>query len=121
MSHEVLGHRRFREALYGVLALAGLLGPWYFNVQYVTGGGNPADIAGALMLAFANPVSASLSLDLLIAFAAFALWAGPEARRVGMRSGWLYPVIGLLIAFAFAFPLFLFLRERRLGYELRGS
>ena len=62
----------------GGLALAGLLGPWYFNIAYVTGGGDPTDIAGALVLAFANPVSASLSVDLLIAFAVFAVWA---ARR----------------------------------------
>jgi hypothetical protein len=34
-----------------------------------------------------------------------------EARRLGMRFAWAYVALGMLVAFACAFPLFLFVRE----------
>jgi hypothetical protein len=106
-----------REAVYGPLALAGLVATWYFNISYAMQGGSLSDIDAAARLAFANPISSSLSVDVLIAFVAFALWAGPEARRIGMRAGWVYPLLGLFIAFAFAYPLFLLRRERHLRMQ----
>ncbi|MBW3671142.1 MAG: DUF2834 domain-containing protein [Acidobacteria bacterium] len=108
---------RSREAVYTLLALAGLIAPWYFNIRYAAQGGSLLDLGGAIRLAFANPVSSSLSVDVLIAFAVFIVWVLPEARRIGMRAGWIYPVLGFLIAFAFAFPLFLLMRERHLRLE----
>jgi hypothetical protein len=36
-----------------------------------------------------------------------------------MRAPWAYPVAGLVVAFAFAFPLFLLLRERALDADRR--
>lgn len=103
-----------RVALYALLSLAGLVAPWYFNLDYVRQGGRPFDLGAALGLAFANPVSSSFSVDLLIAFLTFGVWAVLEARRIEMRAGWIYPLLGLLVAFAFAFPLFLLQRERHL-------
>ena len=40
-----------------------------------------------------------------------------EGRRVGIRRPWLYPIFGIILAFAFTFPLFLLLRERVLERE----
>ncbi|MCC6854689.1 MAG: DUF2834 domain-containing protein, partial [Microbacteriaceae bacterium] len=37
-----------------------------------------------------------------------------ESRRLGMRGAWLYIVLSGLTAFAFTFPLFLAMRQRRL-------
>lgn len=107
-----------REAAYAGLALVGLLGTWYFNIQYVAQGGgfHPATW---LRLGFVNPAAASLTVDLLVAFVAFLFWAVLEARRLRMRAGWLYPVVGVLVAFAFAFPLFLMMRERHLRFQDR--
>lgn len=104
-------------AVYALLALAGLVGPWYFNIRYALGGGSPTDIPAALELAFANSVSSSLSTDLFIAYLAFALWAVLEARRIGIPRGWVYPLLGLCVSFAFAFPLFLYQRERHSARE----
>lgn len=103
-----------REMVFALLALLGLAVPWYFNFQYAAQGGNPFDLVGFFSLGFVNPAASSLTMDLVIAFTAFALWTMPEARRIGMRAGWLYPLLGFFIAFAFAFPLFLFMRERHL-------
>lgn len=106
-----------REAVYALFTLAGLVAPWFFNISYAAQGGNLIDIGAAARLAFSNPISSSLSADLLIAFLAFAFWVGSEARRIGMRAGWMYPLLGLFIAFAFAFPLFLLRRERHLRMQ----
>lgn len=107
---------RAREAAYAGLALLGLLGTWYFNIQYVAQGGgfNPA---AWLRLGFVNPAAASITVDLLVAFATFLVWTVLEARRLGMPVAWLYPVIGFLVAFAFAFPLFLLMRERHIRVQ----
>jgi Terpene cyclase DEP1 len=53
-----------------------------------------------------------LALDLSIAFAAFALWAAWEGRRLEMRSWWVPVPASLLVGLCFALPLFLLLRER---------
>ncbi len=103
-----------REATYAGLALLGLAVPWLFNLQYAAQGGNLLDLVGFFSQGFVNPAASSLTVDLVIAYAAFALWAIPEARRLGMRAGWFYPLLGFFVAFACAFPLFLFMRERRL-------
>jgi hypothetical protein len=44
-----------------------------------------------------------------------------ESRRLRMRFGWLYVVAAGLTAFAFTFPLFLAMRERRLTRMARAS
>ena len=103
-----------REALYALLAAAGLVATWWFNIAYLAAGGSWADLPAVLRLAFANPISSSFSADLFVSFATFVVWAVVEARRIGMRAGWAYPLAGLFLGFALVFPLFLFARERHL-------
>lgn len=61
--------------------------------------------------------AAQLAADVSIAFAALALWAAWEGRRLGMRTWWLPVPASLLVGVCFALPLFLLLRER----AVRGS
>ncbi len=101
-----------RQTVYGVLAVVGLVGTWYFNLTY-----DGSDAGGASYLAawFANSASSSAAVDLLVAFAAGSVFMVTEGRRLGMRAPWLYVVFGAVLAFAFTFPLFLLLRERALN------
>ena len=46
---------------------------------------------------------------------AFLVWLFAESRRLEMPRPWVYVVLTFGIAFAFAFPLFLLMRERRLA------
>ncbi|HEX8496761.1 MAG TPA: DUF2834 domain-containing protein [Actinomycetales bacterium] len=96
-----------RQIAYGVLAVVGLVGTWYFNLTY-TGE------ASYLAAWFANAASSSAAVDLLVAFGAGSIYMVTEGRRLGMRAPWLYVVFGAVLAFAFTFPLFLLLRERAL-------
>jgi hypothetical protein len=96
-----------RQIVYGVLAVVGLVGTWYFNLTY-------SGEASYLAAWFANAASSSAAVDLLVAFTAGSIFMIVEGRRLGMRAPWLYVVFGAVLAFAFTFPLFLLVRERAL-------
>lgn len=94
---------------YLVLALAGLIGTLALNVWSVILMRNyVADLFGS------GPAVGSIGVDLLIVAAAGCILIVVEARRLGMRRAWLYIVLSGVTAFAFTFPLFLAMRERRL-------
>ena len=44
----------------------------------------------------------------------FLVFSFVEARRLGMQHWWVWPLLTFGIAFAFAFPLFLYFRDRRI-------
>lgn len=103
-----------REAVYAVLAILGLVGPWFFNLQFMAQNPGSFDLIAFFAEGFTTAATSSMTADLFVAFAAFALFVVAEAQRVGMRHGWAYVVLGFFVAFACAFPLFLCLRERHL-------
>jgi hypothetical protein len=106
------------EATYYLIAFLGLAIGWYFNIQYITRYGSQAGWAHWTGLLFANPASASGGQDLILAnVLIFPLWTMSEARRAGMRAGWLYFPVSLLTSYAFALALFLALRQRRLAMQ----
>ena len=93
----------------------GLLATWYFNLAFMAEAGGSFDVAEFVAAGYANNASSSLSNDLVIGTVAFLVWSNQEARRLGMRHWWAYVVITFAVAFAVAFPLFLFMRDRRLS------
>lgn len=96
--------------IYLVLAVAGLIGTWAFNLMAIT---QAVDFIGDLLNS--GPAVSSISVDLLVVAIAGCVFIVVEARRLGMRFGWLYVVLAGVTAFAFTFPLFLAMRERRLS------
>jgi hypothetical protein len=100
--------------LYLALAVAGGVLPWMANLDYMRAYGSSLDISQFVQLANANPAAQSLSRDLLIGASAITIWMVVESRRLQMRHLWVVLLSSVTIAFAFAAPLFLFLRERRL-------
>jgi len=103
-----------RQATYAVLAGAGLVATWYFNLQFMRESGGAFSVVEFVRAGYANSAASSLSNDLLIGTLAFLVFSYAEARRLGMRHWWVVPVLTFGVAFACAFPLFLLLRERRL-------
>jgi hypothetical protein len=102
--------------VYLVLAVAGLIGTWTFNVLAVV---QMADFIGDLMTS--GPAVSSITVDLLVAAVAGSVFIIVEARRLRMRFGWLYVVGAGLTAFAFTFPLFLAMRQRHLTRIARAT
>lgn len=101
--------------LYLALALAGGILPWLANLEFIGSYGAAFDLSLFVQLANANPAAQSLSRDLLIGATAVTIWMVVESRRLQMRHLWLVLLSSVTIAFAFAAPFFLFLRERRLA------
>jgi hypothetical protein len=96
--------------VYLLLSIGGLIGTWWFNTLAIIGA---RDYLGDLMTS--GPSVSSITVDLLVAAVAGSIFIIVEARRLGMRFGWLYVVGSALTAFAFTFPLFLAMRQRRLN------
>ncbi len=105
--------------LYLALALAGGVLPWLSNLEFMREYGASFDLAQFIALANANPAAESLSRDLLVGASAITIWIVVESRRLQMRHLWIVLLSAGTIAFAFAAPFFLFLRERRLAEMAR--
>jgi hypothetical protein len=99
--------------VYGVFALCGLVGPWIFNLQFIHAHGG-FSVSEFVAECFTAPATRSLSIDITVAALAWIAWMVGEARRLGMRHWWIYIVLVFGVAFGFACPFFLFMRERHL-------
>jgi len=100
-------HQRFW--FYLILSIIGLVTAWVFN--------GIASIQGQdyLQAWFGQEVDWVLSLDILIVAIAGSAFMIMEARKLGIKRVWLYIVLSGVTAFAFTFPLFLAVRERKLA------
>ncbi len=102
----------FKEICFALLAVLGAVIPWYYNLQFMSASGGVIEfVAGG----FANPAAASLSVDLLVGSTAVIIWMVAEARQLEMKHWWIYLALIPTVAFAFACPLFLLMRERKLN------
>lgn len=100
-------HQRFW--FYLIVSIMGLVTAWVFN--------GIASIQGQdyLQAWFGQEVDWVLSLDILIVAIAGSAFMVMEARKLGIKRVWLYIVLSGVTAFAFTFPLFLAVRERKLA------
>ena len=92
---------------YLAISTFGLVGAMAFNTLAVL---QMRDFFGDWL--GSGPAVSSLAVDLLGAAVAGSIFIITEARRIGMRCGWLYVVLSGVTAFTFTFPLFLAMRER---------
>jgi hypothetical protein len=104
--------------VYLAFALAGIVVPWYFNIQHFLTSDIPFTPVTFVQSGLVTPMSSSLTVDFFIGSTAMLIWMGVEGRRLGMRRVWLYFVATFMIAFAFACPFFMFMRERKLAATL---
>ena len=95
--------------IYLTLSVIGLVGTATFNALAVV---QLRDFFGDW--SGSGPAVSSLTLDLAIAAIAGSILIIVEAKRLRMKRGWLYVVLSGVTAFAFTFPLFLAMRERKL-------
>ncbi|RUR01790.1 DUF2834 domain-containing protein [Labedella endophytica] len=111
-SRPVPTHRRWtpRAYLYLALAAAGLVGTWTYNVIAII---ERRDVLGDWF--GGGPSVSSLTTDLLVVAVAAVIFMIVEGRRLRMKRVWLVVLTAPFIALAFAFPLFLALRERALA------
>jgi hypothetical protein len=105
-----------QQLFYASLAAVGVIATWTFNLQFIaeTGGFSVVEFVRAC---YANAAAASITNDLLVVVALFLFWSWRESRRLGMRHWWIYVPLTFGIAIAFAFPLFMLMRDRAMAAQ----
>ena len=98
-----------RYVFFLILSIIGVITAWVFNGIASVTGENYVDAW------FGSAVDWVLSLDILIVAIAGSAFMIFEARKLGMKRVWLYILLSGVTAFAFTFPLFLAMRERKLA------
>lgn len=105
------------EYLYLALAVVGYIAPGVPMVMESIETGNigfwlqPGRTISEL---FVNRTSTAFALDLFGTVVVALIWMTHEARRIGMRSVWVYWLLTWTLGLAGTLPLFLALRERAL-------
>jgi hypothetical protein len=62
-----------------------------------------------------NHASRSITWDIVIMYFTACTFMYRESKKIGMKYSYLYIIGGYGIAIAFTFPLFLFMRERKMN------
>jgi hypothetical protein len=104
-----------KQFVYLALAITGLCTTWYHNIAFMQETGGVFALGAFIDGVYANHASSSIGWDITVACIAFLVWMTGEARQLGMKHAWAYVVLTFGVAFAFAAPLFLFMRERHLA------
>ena len=94
------------------LAVAGTVFPYFFFTQFFLSG--QSSLGAFTTQLFATPPAAGLTSDLLVTSLAFWVWSFHEARSLKMSRWWAFVVLNLAIGLSCAFPLFLYMRARRI-------
>ena len=106
--------------LYLSFAIFGAILPTLSNIEFMKEYGAAFDIQNFVRLANINSAAQSLSRDLFIGAGAIMVWMINESRRLKIKNFWFIILTTFTIAFAFATPFFLFMREQRL-LELKDN
>ena len=99
------------KKLYLLLAGLGLIGPYYFLVQFLAAHG--LNLPLLVEQLFANSISTFFAVDLLITAIVFWVWSYHEAQRMSFKRWWLVVAATLTIGPSFALPAFLYVRSKR--------
>lgn len=109
---------RSMQRVYLVLAAVGYLAAGVPMLIESARSGNVlfwADPARTTRELFANLTSTAFALDLFAVVAAALVWMTREARRVGIPRVWRFWALTLVFGLGGTLPLFLYVRERRIG------
>jgi Terpene cyclase DEP1 len=101
------------KTIYLVLCFLGIaLTYWQFVPWVAQNGLNMPLFFGQL---FANRISAFFGMDVFVSAAALLVFMRTEASRLRIPGRWLPVTALILVGVSLALPLFLYLRERKLG------
>jgi hypothetical protein len=101
-----------KKNIFLILAILGFIAPYYFFLQVPPE--NALDLPGLIQPLFANNFMRGVAMDLTVSVIVFWVYVFLEARKLDMKSPWVYLLATLLVGLSFALPLFLYFRERKL-------
>lgn len=99
--------------IYLLLAILGLVCTWYFNIQFYL---NETDTSILNFIAQTTTTfpAKSINADISIVVITFLVWMIYESRKLNIKRWWIIIPLTFLVAIAFSFPLFLYMRANRL-------
>ena len=95
--------------IYLILAVLGICYTWYYNIQYFQTAEAPS-LINFFKDAQANFAGKSFGADLTVVVLTFFAFYIPESFRLKIKFWWVLVPLTFLIAIAFTFPLFLYMR-----------
>ena len=99
--------------LYLLLAILGLAYTWYFNIQfYLTE--TDTSITNFIALTKTTLPAQSIIADITVVVITFLIWMIYESLKLKIKFWWVIIPLTFLVAIAFSFPLFLYMRANRL-------
>ncbi|GAA2100858.1 DUF2834 domain-containing protein [Actinomadura alba] len=101
---------RLLIGVYAAIALGALTATWWQNIRFLRSEDN-GGVLGFVRDGYANPAAASISNDIIFVLLAVVVLMVVEARRLGIRHVWTYPLLSLAVALSVALPLFLIARQ----------
>jgi hypothetical protein len=107
-----------RAIVFLALAIAGLLGQLALFGVFLADNG--LDLGEFTNQIFSSTIAALTFADLMMCAVVFYAWMPREAARVGIRRWWPF-ALASLGGVCFAFPLFLYFRERRVDSARRAQ
>ena len=102
-----------RKGLYLALCILGTILPYSQFIPFLGEHGlNPSLIVQQL---FANKISGFFGMDVVVSSLVLWVFVYSEGPRLGMRRLWIYVAFNLLVGVSLALPLFLLMRESKVG------
>ena len=102
-----------KKYIFLAIAILGLCYTWYYNILFFLETENTS-IVYFFEMAQINYAGKSFGADLTVVVITFFVWMIPDARKLKVKYWWILIPLTFLIAIAFAFPMYLYMRERRL-------
>lgn len=98
--------------IFGLLAVAALVGTQWALADFISGHGSIADFVRATVH---GPAATFTTIDLMTVAIVATIFMVVEGRRVGVPWLWVYVALVFVVAVSVAFPLFLIARTRRMA------
>ena len=99
--------------LYLTLSVLGICYTWYYNIQYFQTV-EDANLVGFFQDAQQNFAGKSFGADLTVVLLTFFAFIIIDTKKIKVKLWWLLIPLSFLIAIAFTFPLYLYMRENAL-------
>jgi hypothetical protein len=114
---------KIRQFIYILLAIGGFVFTTYYLLRFIELTEGSVSFTNFMKFdwilffksGFANPAAGFITVDVITGAIAYLVWMVPEARSLKMKHWWIYLVLVFAVSFAFSFPVFLFMRERKLN------
>lgn len=102
-----------RKQLYLLLAVLGVCYTWYYNIQFYQTAEDTSIVNFIAQTATTFPAQ-SIAADLTVVVITFFVWMIAESLKLKIRYWWILIPLTFLVAIAFTFPLFLYMRSNAL-------